>query len=53
MQLKDRERDGEQDRMIVYLINRLKNKQVLTHTNLFSAAETEDKLARSDIQHRD
>lgn len=50
MQLKDGERDGEQDRMIVYLINRLKNKQVLTHINLFRAAATEDKLAWSGIQ---
>lgn len=33
--------------MIVYLINRLKEKQVLTRTNLFCAAEAEDRLARS------
>lgn len=36
----------EEDRMIVYPINRLKEKQVPTCTNLFCAA-VEDRLARS------
>lgn len=36
----------EKDR-IVYPINRLKEKQVPTYTNLFCAAEVEDRLARS------
>lgn len=39
--------EGEGDRMLVYLINRLKEKQVLTRNNLFCAAETEDRLAVS------
>lgn len=37
-------RDGEQDRILVYLIKRLRGKQVLTGTNLFCMSETEDKL---------
>lgn len=37
-------RYGEGDRILVYLISRLKEKQVLTCTNLFCTAETEDRL---------
>lgn len=37
--------------MIVYLINRVKEKQVLTPTNLFSAAETQDRLSGCSILH--
>lgn len=37
-------RDGERDRILVYLINRLKEKQVLTLTNLRCMSETEDRL---------
>lgn len=42
-----RKGEGESDRMIVYLISGLKERQVLTRSNLFHAAETEDRLAVS------
>lgn len=42
-----RGREGEGDGVLVYLINSLKEKQVLTCTNLFCTAEKEDRLAVS------
>lgn len=39
--------EGAGDGMLVYLINSLKEKQVLTCTNLFCSAEKEDRLAVS------
>lgn len=42
-----RETKGHGDGIVVYLISRLKEKQVLTIGNLFCTAQTEDRLAVS------
>lgn len=42
----EREREREEEGILVYLISRLKEKQVLTSANLFCTAEAEDRLAQ-------